>query len=320
MGPLTATFLARWPPSTEPPGDGALEQALEAAHASASARWQDVAVAEDVFVAYLADRADTRLEPRAALQKLQVNDLFLACACMGRSRAAEAALEAQFLARIPDFAASVDPSRAFGEEVLSILRRRLLVGGRDDEGRDDEDGGHEDGDVREQEQPREPPVPRLLQYRGWGPLQGWLAIAAKRTAISLKRGASRDSQPLDERLAVAAEDDPELEHLRARYLGELRPLVKEAVRAALKKLKAHERNLLRWHIVENHSMRKIAAVRGVDVATISRTFARVRAGLWAHVRKTLQEKSGLPTADLEAVLAALGSRISVSIGVILRKK
>jgi RNA polymerase sigma-70 factor, ECF subfamily len=160
--------------------------------------------------------------------------------------------------------------------------------------------------------------PRIVQFRGKAPLRAWLRVIASRLAIELKGKVAREVGGLDELIAVAAAEDPELEHLRGRHLGEFRSVLNQAVSEVLGTLDVEARNLLRWHLVDNLSLRKIAVVRGEHVSAVSRQYARIRAFILDRVRQRLKEQTGLPTRDLDSVMAALRSQISLSSCAILR--
>src|SRR5262249_39622176 len=134
----------------------------------------------------------------------------------------------------------VDPSRAAIDDALQTLREKLFVG---------VDGG----------------PPQILGYAGRGPLGGWLASAAVRTA--LKRGRRRDARThatLDSGTpALASAPSPELQAVRNKY----RACFEEAVRAAAARLGARDRALLKLHLAEKMSIDRLAALYHVGRST-----------------------------------------------------
>jgi RNA polymerase sigma-70 factor (ECF subfamily) len=283
---LAAAFLSRWTgpisEEAEDPLASALGQALEAARRE----WPGVAVDAEAFAVYLGERADVAPPPLEALARLRTSDLYLACGCARRDPAALAALDRSYFARLPVVIARLG-SQAFIEDVLQELKVGLLVGGA-------------------------PTVPgRIVQYRGWGSLKSWLEISARRQAIT--RRGSNNTQPMPEALAEKPTADIELEHLRARYSEEFEAALKEALPAALAELSHEDRNLLRWHLVDNISLRKLATMRGVHVSKVARNYARVRSFILEHVRQRLKVQTGLPTRDLQSLMNVLMSQLDVSI-------
>lgn len=295
---LGASFMSRWAPTADTPPTEELDEALSTAIETARAAFPEVVIPADEFAAYLAERADASVSPIAALEAMNVPELYLACACGRGSREALAAFESTYIPLVTPFIAKIDPAPPFMDEVKQLLRLCVLVG--------------EEKNTDERE-------PKILRYRGRGSLKGWLGVTAARIAVDLKRKGTGREISLDDLVVQASASDPEVNHLRGRYLGDFREVVKRAVATALESLEASERNLLRWHLVESLSLRKIAAVRGVHVATVAREYARLRAAIMDKVRAALRDSSGLPSQDVDSVLGALASRISISIGGVLKK-
>jgi RNA polymerase sigma-70 factor (ECF subfamily) len=65
------------------------------------------------------------------LRSLVAPDLYLACACLLRVPQALAAFDAELLTRVPSYLTSIDTAPHFVDEVMAILRARLLVGRND---------------------------------------------------------------------------------------------------------------------------------------------------------------------------------------------
>jgi hypothetical protein len=105
--------------------------------------------------------------------------------------------------------------------------------------------------------------------------------------------------------------------LRGRYLGNFQHAIQEAVAAAMSSLSPEERNLLRWHLVENLSLRKIATIRGSNVSAMSREYARIRATIRESIVELLRTRTGLPRRDLDSLMTVLMSGITLSGGLAL---
>jgi RNA polymerase sigma-70 factor (ECF subfamily) len=212
-------------------------------------------------------------------------DVVLAWAVAQRDREAVARFEREVAPEIAAGIRRVDRDRAFVDEVTQRVRVRLLVG--DDSA-----------------------PPRIASYRGTGPLRGWVAIVALRTALNAVRDRAPDSAG-DDVLGdvVDREDDPELRHLRTLYRSELR----EALSATLGELPDRDRALLRMRFVAGLELAKIGALYRVHESTASRwiaaTLDRVRHD--ARERLVAQLAIGPGTADSVARLVA--SRLDLSI-------
>ncbi len=291
---LGATFLIPRPAETSPTASPELDAAVELAVATARQAWPNIALPTDYFVAYMGQRVDQGLTPIEALAALRVSDLYLACACVRGDRNAIVALETLYLSRLRHTLARFDSAASFADDVIQELRVGLLVGNKS--------AAH--------------PEPKLAQYRGRGALRGWLEVSAKRLALVLKSEAPA-MLDLDQLATITSTRDPELDHLRRRYSDDFRHVIKQAVSESLAALPVEDRNLVRWHLVEKVSMRKLALIRGTNVSTVSRDFARIRQGILNHARTMLASRVGLATSEVDSMVGALISRISISMTAVL---
>jgi RNA polymerase sigma-70 factor len=289
---LAAAFLSRWPPDLDSGSLLELEQAIDRAHERGRAAWPDVHVSVDEFAAYLGERCDPSPSAATAIGGLHQTDLYLACGCTLGLHGAAAALDAHFLTRVRPVLARFDSSPSFADEMIQRLRVMLLV------------GREEMAEYRE---------PKIGLYRGKASLSRWLAVIATRAAIDERRGHER-ATTLDEVLDVASAESPELELLRRRHLGDFRRLVKDALSETIVGLTPEARNLLRWHLVENLSLRKIAVLRGSNVSAVSREYARLRSTIRDSVVDRLRTRTGMPINELNSLMGVLISRISIAGG------
>lgn len=218
-------------------------------------------------------------------------DAFLADACARGLRAAIDAFEAEHVARIPSFVRRIDPSPAFADEVAQIVRTRLLVPA--------EDGSRTIG-----------------AYDARVALDGWLRVIAVRVALNLKRGERPAVDP-DEALADrAADGDPDVLRLRARYKE---PFARAFARA-LSALEPADAAILRLHYLDRVSLDALATMHGAHRATIARRLARVRATLLEATYEALAEGERLHASEIESVVRALQSGLEVSVQRLLRER
>jgi len=213
---------------------------------------------------------------------MHAGDLYLACACAAGVAGALAALEAEHLARIREFAASVDGSPAFVGELTQQLRARILVA---------------DGDR----------PARIATYSGRGSLGGWIRVAAVRLARDIARGDREATRPRDELEPGAV--DPELGYLKQLY-GDA---VSRAVHDALAALTGDARTLLRLHYVDGLSIEQVGAAFGVSRATGARMLATARMTLLAGIRERLVGAIGVRAEEADSLVAFVRSRLDVSL-------
>jgi len=244
------------------------------AHAERPASWLDDAA----FVNHARAFATTA-EQYAALH---AGDLFLAFACARGVVEALLALEREHFARIRVFAASVDSSPEFVNELTQRLRAHLLVS---------------DGTT----------PARIASYSGRGSLGGWVRVAAVRLArdiARIERAAARPREELDPAVV-----DPELEILKRIY-GDA---VSRAVQEALASLGGDVRTLLKMHYVDGLTIDQVGVAFGKSRASGARMLAAARMTLLQSIRERLVATIGVRPDETDSLLAFVRSRLDVSL-------
>jgi RNA polymerase sigma-70 factor (ECF subfamily) len=214
-------------------------------------------------------------------------ELWLTCACARGVRGAVEALERTYFPDVRAAVARIDASSAFVDEACQVLREKLLVG----------KGGAE---------------PKIAGFAGRATLRSWLAAAATRTALNLRR--NRDERPYDalsSGLLVGA--PPELEHIRLRYKAPF----EGALREALSSLPARERALLRMHVIDKMSIDRLAVVFRVGRSTAARRLAEARLAVLDGTRRRLQARLGMTGSEFRSLAALVRTEIDVSLAALL---
>ncbi|HKE18329.1 MAG TPA: sigma-70 family RNA polymerase sigma factor [Kofleriaceae bacterium] len=261
-----------------------------AAIATAHARWPPDWLADEVFVAHLRARIAADDDAAAALSRLAVADLYLACAC---ARGVEPAVESftrTILREVDVHVASFDRSAAFADEVRQDLAARLLVavpGAR----------------------------PRLDDYAGSAPLSAWVRVAAIRTALNLRRRKAFSTEVADDRAVAqqAASGDVEVEHIRRMYQAPF----ETAIGKALGGLSTRDRTLLRLRMVEGVEVEAIATMYGVHRTTVTRWIGACRERLLDETRRILRDDFGLALAEIDSLAGLVRSQLHVSVARLL---
>lgn len=286
----TESFLSRAPRALVPalrahPG---LEEALAGLVREAREAWPEVGMDAGAFLAHVAERLPSTGEAREVLESLRAADCFLAFACVrGEARALEA-LDAHVLSQVGTWLPREAP--ALVDELRQLLRQRLLV-------------------------PVDGAPPKLASYSGRGPLGQWVRAVALRLHIDGQRAAPREL-PLEAAPATLAERlgaDPELAFIRERHQEDFRV----AFRAALGRLEARERNLLRLHHVHGLSMDAVSATYQAPRSTVARWIARAREQLLALTREELTARLRLSSDELDSLLRLVGSQLDVSLRLLM---
>jgi RNA polymerase sigma-70 factor (ECF subfamily) len=264
----------------------ALAAALATLFDAGRARWSDVDLLREDFAAHVLLRLAPEGNRVEYVRALVGADLYLACACVHRRPGALEAFDAHYLARVPQFIASIDASPQFADEVRQLLRERLLL-------------------------PRDGAPPRIADYSGRGALTVWLRVSAKRAALNLRQQPAearrRDHAPLIDDLADDA--SPELQLLRERYAGAFAT----ALRRALAALAEEERMVLRLFFVAGESTERIAALMKMSRSTAGRRLVAARQSVYELTRRFLAEQFPVDSAEFQSLARGLHDDLNVSL-------
>jgi RNA polymerase sigma-70 factor (ECF subfamily) len=282
--PTLAEVFMRERPGQRLPAD--LDARLQAVVARGRQAWPELGFDPIHLVGRLAmvigDDVETELDV------LHAEDFALGIACLERRPGALEALDRVCGGAVAAAVARIDRSRELFDEVHQILWQRLFVG------------------TPEQS-------PRILSYAGRGPLAAWIAVAAQRIALDLRRDAVRNLGEPEVESMLSAREHPEIDYLRTRYKGQF----EQAVRAALAALPDRDRLLLRLTAVSGLSHEQVAAVYGVNQSTVTRWIAKVRAQVLKATSDEFCGKLGVPETEFRPLADMLMSQIDLSISRVL---
>ncbi|HXU60390.1 MAG TPA: sigma-70 family RNA polymerase sigma factor [Polyangia bacterium] len=289
MAPETVQSLgelfARERPGAILPADA--EHRLGELVARAARAFPGLAVSPARFVAALAHACGD--DAATAFGELHAEDFGLALACADGLPGALEQCDRLCAPAIRAAVARVDPAADFYDDVRQILWQRVFVG-----------------------TPEHPP--RILTYGARGPLAGWIAVAAQRVAIDLRRAAMPTAgvDPEAEDL-LPAREHPEAAYLRGRYRAEF----EAGVRAALAALADRDRLLLRLTVVSGLSHEKVAAIYGVNQSTVTRWITRARAAVLEATEREVCARLGLPPSEFRSLAGLFLSNLDLSLSRVL---
>lgn len=213
-------------------------------------------------------------------------DLYLACACATGEPAALRAFEQHVLRYIPGRLGALSPSMM--EEVLQVLRERLLVGG-------------------------EGARPKIEIYSGRGPLLTWVGITAARLAGELVERNGREvlvtEPPEAFARMLATVGNPEHELLRE----DTRQLLGEVLQTVVAGLPEQERALLRLHHFHGFTMDRLALMYGDSRSGVARKVAQARERLLKRVHAELATRLRQDPVTLESLLGLVRSQLDLGI-------
>jgi RNA polymerase sigma-70 factor, ECF subfamily len=233
------------------------------------------------FIAHVAHRLAPDSAPEA-LELLNLEALYLACACgMGLNAALEQ-FDQTYLATLERDLGSLRGPSTLLDDVRQQLRQQLFAG----------------------------PTPKIAEYAGRGDLRRWVRMVATRQALNLMRGPvhSEDAELdtlVDCELAVA---DPEIEFLKRQYRAEF----KAAFGEALAVLDPGMRTVLRQYHLDGLTADQLGNLYSVHQTTMLRRLGRARHQLLSGVQQRLTERLRISRTELDSILRLIQSKLDFS--------
>jgi RNA polymerase sigma-70 factor, ECF subfamily len=258
---------------------------MDRAFAAGQGAWPGVNLDKTVF-----EKRMRELQVDSDALARRPEDLYLAAACLEKDPVALGQFERGFLTPVTRQLGRVALDRTEQDELLQRLRVSLLVG----------------------------ESPKLLRYRGSGPLGAWVRVCALRLALEMgaAAGASRrsDEQALD-RLIVGSPDSEvllDVQHHREAF--------RTALQDALAALNTKEKTLLRLHFLERMNIDALASVFLVHRATVARWLVAIRTGVLKNVRRRLSIDLGATPSEAKSLVRLLGADVELSVHRILERE
>jgi RNA polymerase sigma-70 factor (ECF subfamily) len=266
-----------------------LAETLADLYGRGRAAYPKLAVSEQAFGRRIARVMDS--DRTCALDQIPAEDVYLACACIEGARGSAAAFEAQYAKVIRRAVSRAVVSQQDRDDAEQRTLQHLLVGV----------GGA---------------GPAIAKYPGHVPLAKWVPVVALRVAISLRRTESAEHRLRAKAGAEAIAVNPE--HLYIRE--ELRRAVEPAIAAALRRLDARDRLILRLFLVSGATLRTIGESLGLSQQAISKRIANARAALMKDVREAVAGTLQISEDDFSSILRFVASQLDVNVSHGLRGK
>jgi RNA polymerase sigma-70 factor, ECF subfamily len=156
--------------------------------------------------------------------------------------------------------------------------------------------------------------PSLSQYRGDGPLEGWIRQVVRRAAIDFwrKQGSSPERLPsqsidrLSEAMVNATEMDALLGGLDHEPRAQARAAFPRFFKEAIAGLEPGDRNLMWMNLVEKVPMRALCEIAGVtDRSSVSRRLEALRERVRDSVRRRMEADLGTTASEFYSVLDSM---------------
>lgn len=222
-------------------------------------------------------------DPVEGLSRLHAGDLWLATACSAGKHPALTEMDRLLRALGPTLA-RMGATDDLVAELLQEVRTRLLV---------------ETADRPAQ----------IRGYRGRSDLRNWLRVTAVRDTVRALRRVRATEQHHEVELLMDPSSDPELAALREAY----REAFRIAFMTALATLPIRDRNVLRYHLLEQLTIDDIGAIYRVHRATAARWLVRIREQIFEATRGEIMQRLALSPAELDSALRLIRSRLELSV-------
>lgn len=253
--------------------------AFTSAYEEARRQWTRFEIPLEAYAAH----AIARGHADASSFEANAGDLYLALGCAMSLPQALQAFEQHYVPRAREALLRRGNAHTHVDEVLQMLRERLLVG-------------------------RDGALPRIGEYDGRGPLTAWLRTAAVRVALnSLRGGAAQPPASLGS--GLVAPGDLELQALKAQHRSDFT----EALSAAMALLEPRDRSLLRMHLLDGVTSDQLARAHGVSRSTMTRWIKSARDALAEQTRIRLRERLGMSEEDYAELVPQLLSQLDLSV-------
>jgi len=257
-----------------------LEGALAGLLTKGREAWPALPLAAEDFMAFLGRRLPE--DVAGQLEALRGDDLWLTCAFgLGVPGAAEAIDKRGFVG-VGQVLGRLGASREAISDISQELRKRLLE--MHDPGRDERG------------------------YAGRGGLSSWLRVCAVRAWNRQRARGARDlSMEAGPLMAASPGWEPEFALLMRTHKRELTAAFQEA----LASLSSRERNVLRYHLIDELNIDRIGGLYGVHRATAARWVNQAKEALFTQTRALFRSRVSVSDAEFQRVVVLLESQIRV---------
>ena len=260
-----------------------LAEALADLLARARAAWPSLSISDESFLPFLAERVPDGAD-LARLERLNVEDLYLACGCAAGSPKAVELFASRFFPVIKRAVAQLDVPATWVEDIRQTVYDKLFL--------------------TDSERPA-----AIRHYQGSGDLATWVHVVAVRQTVDLIRKRNREQTMRELPEVAAGDDNPELRFLKERFGSAF----KEVFEEVLARLGSKERNLLRYQLVASLTLEQIAGVYRVNRSTVVRWMQALRDKLLEQTRVGLSEKLHLTGGEFVSLMRLIQSQLQVSI-------
>jgi RNA polymerase sigma-70 factor (ECF subfamily) len=149
---------------------------------------------------------------------------------------------------------------------------------------------------------------KIKEYRGTGPLAGWVRTASVRTALNLKRARARVEEDV-ERVEFEGLLDSKSDIAKRTSRADL----VRALESAVAQLDSSDRLLLRSYYLDNLTMAKIAIIYKVSIATVFRRLNAATDNVLVRVKEQLAERLRLSADSIDSMIRDLRGEVDLGL-------
>lgn len=266
-----------------------LEEALAKLFQAGAARFPDIQISASDFVRFAARHLPAETRTPTDFEELSAAELYLVCAYGRGDRTAQNELERGYMGKVRRALLGLAVPEAICADIEQDLRKQLI-------------------------EMQDPGIQRK-GYSGRSTLGGWLCLSGIRAARMQHRRHSHEQslEQADAELLPTDVGDPALALMIKRYKQELRIAFSRAVVS----LSVRERNLLRYHFLDQLTIDQIALFYRVHRATAARWIRSTQDELCSRTRAYFLALVPSDPASLPNIMALLQSQVSLSLMQIL---
>jgi RNA polymerase sigma-70 factor (ECF subfamily) len=152
-------------------------------------------------------------------------------------------------------------------------------------------------------------------YAGRGPLDRFVATAARNIVLTMLRSKMREDSDDWESLASRLSSPAHSSHIVAATYG---TAIRDALLNALTRLDRRQRTIVRLHLLQGLTHTQIARMLRVHQSTVSRGFDAAVRVLNSEIRRQLRDLYGMREPEMQSIIGDVRSHLDLSLSRVLK--
>ena len=248
--------------------------------------WPKIQLDSESFYSYLKKRTPKDQTFNNYAGKLNINDLYLACACSRGDSIAIQEFERTYFPFIRSALKTLNLPQDKSDDFRQSFFEKLFVTGTNN-------------------------IPKITQYMGEGDLRSWTCVAAFRHALNMIRKTEKTCsfESVAHKNIDLLSENQELGYMKQLYKNEFQ----QAFSKAIDSLSGQEQTILRYFLLDQLTLEQIGIIYDVEKSTISRWMAKIRKKILSVTRKELSSKLDVDRRQFNSIVALIQSQLDISI-------